>query len=47
LLCDAPTTVVLTPDTASEQPFFPEPAALRDSVLWADRGYLDFIGKYF
>ena len=31
LLCDAPTTVVLTPDTASEQPFLPEPAALRDS----------------
>jgi len=31
LLCDAPTTVVLTPDTASAQPFFPEPAALRDS----------------
>jgi len=41
LLCDAPTTVVLTPDTASEQPFLPEPAALRDSVLLADRGYLD------
>ena len=31
LLCDAPTTVVLTPDTASEQSFLPEPAALRDS----------------
>src|SRR5499427_1750928 len=41
LLCDAPTTVVLTPDTASEQPFLPEPAALRDSLLLADRGYLD------
>ena len=41
LLCDAPTTVVLTPDTASEQPFLPEPAALWDSVLLADRGYLD------
>jgi hypothetical protein len=39
--CDAPTTVVLTPDTASAQPFFPEPAALRDSVLLADRGSLD------
>jgi hypothetical protein len=41
LLCDAPTTVVLTPDTASEQPFLPEPAALRASLLLADRGYLD------
>ena len=41
VLCDAPTTVVLTPDTASAQTFFPEPAALRDSVLLADRGYLD------
>src|SRR5881409_3582049 len=41
LLCDAPTTVVLTPDTTNEQAFLPEPASLRDSVLLADRGYLD------
>jgi Transposase DDE domain len=41
VLCDTPTTVVLTPDTASEQTFLPEPAALRDSLLLADRGYLD------
>jgi len=41
LLCDAPTTVVLTPDTASEHAFVPEPPALRDSVLLADRGYVD------
>jgi Transposase DDE domain len=41
LLCDAPTTVVLTPDTANEQAFLPEPASLRDAVLLADRGYLD------
>jgi hypothetical protein len=41
LLCDAPTTVVLTPDTASEQAFLPEPTALRDSLLMADRGYVD------
>jgi hypothetical protein len=41
LLCDAPTTVVLTPDTASAPPFLPEPAALRDSLLLADRGSLD------
>ena len=41
LLCDTPTTVVLTPDTASELTFLPEPAALRDSLLLADRGYID------
>src|SRR5713101_3258172 len=31
LLCDAPTTVVLTPDTTSEQAFLPEPASLQAS----------------
>ena len=41
LLCDAPTTVVLTPDTTSEQPFLPEPKTLKGSLLVADRGYLD------
>jgi hypothetical protein len=41
LLCDAPTTVVLTPDTTSEQAFVPEPASLRASVLLADRGSVD------
>jgi hypothetical protein len=41
LLGDAPTTVVLTPDTTHEQAFLPEPASLRGSVLLADRGYLD------
>src|SRR3989454_12441644 len=41
LLCDAPTTVVLTPDTTAEQAFLPEPASLRASLLFADRGYLD------
>ena len=41
LLCDAPTTVVLTPDTTNEQAFLPEPAALRASLLLADRGYFD------
>jgi len=41
LLCDAPTTVVLTPDTTNEQAFLPEPAVLRASLLLADRGYLD------
>lgn len=42
LLCDAPTTVVLPPDTTSEQAFLPEPTALRARVLLADRGYVDF-----
>jgi hypothetical protein len=37
---DAPTTVVLTPDTTNAQAFLPEPAALRASVLLAARGYL-------
>ena len=41
LLCDTPTTVVLTPDTANEQAFLPEPVSLRDAVLLADRGYVD------
>jgi hypothetical protein len=41
LLCDAPTTVVLTPDTTSEQGFLPEPTSLRASLLLADRGYVD------
>src|SRR5256884_2424840 len=41
LLCDAPTTVVLTPDTSSEQAFLPEPTVLQDSLLLADRGYVD------
>jgi len=41
LLCDAPTIVVLTPDTTSEQAFLPEPTSLRDSLLLADRGYID------
>jgi hypothetical protein len=41
LLCDAPTTVVLTPDTTSEQAFLPEPLSLQGCLLLADRGYLD------
>src|SRR5438105_3991203 len=41
LLCDAPTTVVLTLDTTNDQAFLPEPASLRASLLLADRGYLD------
>src|SRR6266699_2105655 len=47
LLCDAPTTVVLTPDTTSEQAFLPEPPSLRGSLLFADRGYiaLDYLQR--
>jgi hypothetical protein len=41
LLCDAPTTVVLPPDTTSAQAFLPEPPAFRASVRLADRGYGD------
>src|SRR2546428_8948492 len=41
LLCDARTTVVLTPDTTSEQAFLPEPKTLKRSLLLADRGYVD------
>src|SRR5438552_10834438 len=41
LLCDAPTTVVLSPDTTSEQAFLPEPTSVRASVLLTDRGYVD------
>jgi len=33
--------VVLSPDTTSEQAFLPEPPSLQDSLLLADRGYVD------
>ena len=39
LLCDAPTTGVLPPDTTNAQTFLPEPASLRESGLVAARGY--------
>jgi Transposase DDE domain len=41
VLCDAPTTVVLTPDTTNEQAFWPEPATLTGALLLADRRYID------
>jgi Transposase DDE domain len=41
LLCDAPTTVVFTPDTTNEQAFLPAPATLTGSLLLADRGSID------
>ena len=40
-LGDAPTTVVLPPDTTSAQACVPEPPALRDRVRVADRGSLE------
>ena len=40
-LCDAPTTVVLPPDTTRAQAFWPEPSALRASMRLADRGSVD------
>lgn len=40
-LCEAPTIVVLPPDTANAQACVPDPASRRDSVLLADRGYVD------
>jgi hypothetical protein len=39
-LCEAPTTVVLTPDTTHEQAVLPEPASLQDALLLAERGSL-------
>src|SRR3989454_1435565 len=41
LLCDAPTTVVLTPDTTNAPAFWPEPATLTGALLLADRGSID------
>jgi hypothetical protein len=41
VLRDAPLTVVLTPDTASEQDYLPEPASLQEALFLADRGYLN------
>src|SRR6195256_5749280 len=41
VLCDAPTTVVLPPDTTNAQAFLPEPATLTGALLLADRRYID------
>lgn len=41
VLCDAPTTVVFTPDTTSAQALLPDPKTLKGRLLWADRGYVD------
>jgi hypothetical protein len=42
LLCEAPTPVVLPPDTTHAQAVWPEPTSLRARGLVADRGYGDF-----
>jgi len=39
--CDAPLTIVLTPDTDSEQDYLPEPQSLQGALFLADRGYLN------
>lgn len=44
-LCDTPTTMILTSDTENEQAYLPEPEALKDCLLFADRGYVNL--KYF
>jgi hypothetical protein len=41
LLCDAPTTVVVPPDTTNAQAFLPVPASLRTSWVLADHGSVD------
>jgi hypothetical protein len=41
LLCDAPLTIVLSPDTASEHDYLPQPQSLVGDLFLADRGYLD------
>ena len=40
VLRDAPITIVLTPDTDSEQAYLPEPQSLKGALFLADRGYL-------
>jgi hypothetical protein len=42
LLWEAPTTVVLSPDTTKAQAFLPAPASRRASLRLADRGSLDW-----
>lgn len=41
LLRDAPITIVLSPDTDSEQAYLPAPASLKGRLFLADRGYLN------
>src|SRR5213596_4379622 len=41
VLRDTPITIVLTPDTDSEQDYLPAPASLKGSLFLADRGYLN------
>jgi hypothetical protein len=41
VLRDAPITIVLTPDTDSEQAYLPEPQSLKGALFLADRGCLN------
>ena len=41
VLQDAPLTIVLTPDTDSEQDYLPQPENLKGDLFLADRGYLN------
>jgi hypothetical protein len=41
VLHDAPITIVLSPDTDSEQVYLPAPESLKGSLFLADRGYLN------
>ena len=41
VLCDAPITIVLSPDTDSEHDYLPEPESLKGDLFLADRGYLN------
>ena len=41
VLRDTPITIVLTPDTDSEQAYLPEPQSLKGALFLADRGYLN------
>jgi len=41
VLRDTPITIVLTPDTDSEQDYLPAPQSLKGALFLADRGYLN------
>ncbi|WP_419836481.1 IS4 family transposase [Xenorhabdus bovienii] len=42
LFTQSPVTMTVTADTASERAYLPAPAILRDQLLLADAGYVDF-----
>ncbi|MCA6219787.1 hypothetical protein [Photorhabdus antumapuensis] len=45
LFTQAPTEMTITADTASERTYLPAPETLRDHLLLAEAGYIDF--QYF